>query len=141
MMMIAHRLGDYRITDNEAGELRWESYAGFGQSMGGRCFIVANVLFLEPSSELNENSYLLSEYHEFLDKLPRWKRTKYFCSRYTIQSCETGRTLGHEMTSRPSRNRKENCSLNITVGNLKPLKRLSPPHDGNTDLKGYFNCF
>ena len=274
--MIAHRLGDYRITENEAGELRWAAYAGFGQSMGGTCFIVGNILFLEPSSELNENSYLLLEYHEFLDKLPRWEKTKYFCSSYKIRSCETGatpspheirsgsceeakevwyadatevtersriqlkqsvetgavsyrlgqyevientdgellwrahsglgrlqlgrcsirdgilffeagskadpkkpgqpgflrkefvrdlsqlsrwertryycmsykirscetgRTLGHEMTSKPSRDRKKNCSPNIRGGNLNPLKHFPLPYDGDTDLKGYFNCF
>jgi hypothetical protein len=106
--MIAYRLGDHRIVDDEDGELRWESYAGFGRTMSGKCFVAGNILFLEPSREINENSYLLLEYHEFLDKLPRWEKTKYYCSSYTIRTCETGGTpSGNEISSRSQGEAKE----------------------------------
>ena len=43
------------------------------------------------ASETKEHGYLLLEFKEHLNKLPRWEKTKYYCPSYTIYSCKTGR--------------------------------------------------
>ena len=85
-----YRLGQYKIIEKHNGALWWESYGGFSSVRGGKCFIEGDILFLG-ASENKEHGYLLLEFKEHLDQLPRWERTKYYCPSHTIYSCKTGR--------------------------------------------------
>ena len=85
-----YRLGQYKIIKKPNGALFWESYGGFSSVKGGKCFIEGDILFLV-AGETKEHGYLLLEFKEHLDKLPRWEKTKYYCPSYTIYSCKTGR--------------------------------------------------
>jgi hypothetical protein len=84
-----YRLGQYKIIEKHNGVLRWESYGGFSSVRGGKCFIEGDILFLG-ASETKEHGYLLLEFKEHLDQLPRWEKTKYYCPSYTIYSSKTG---------------------------------------------------
>jgi hypothetical protein len=85
-----YRLGQYKIIEKPSGELCWESYGGFSSVKGGKCFIEGDILFLG-AGETKEHGYLLLEFKEHLNKLPRWEKTKYYSPSYTIFSCKTGR--------------------------------------------------
>ena len=85
-----YRLGQYKIIEKHNGALCWESYGGFSSVKGGKCFIEGDILFLG-AGETKEHGYLLLEFKEHLDQLPRWEKTKYYCPSYTIYSCNTGR--------------------------------------------------
>ena len=85
-----YRLGQYKIIEKHNGELYWESYGGFSSVKGGKCFIEGDILFLG-AGESKEHGYLLLEFKEYLNKLPRWEKTKYYCPSYTIYTCKTGR--------------------------------------------------
>ena len=91
--MASYRLGRYRIIEDQYGQLRWESYFGFARTKTGRCFIAGNILFLEPSTEIDEPGYLIGEYKPLVDRLPQWTRTKYYCSFCTMKACDAGTTL------------------------------------------------
>lgn len=91
--MASYRLGRYRIIEDQYGQLRWESYFGFARTKTGRCFIAGNILFLEPSTEIDEPGYLIGEYKQLVDRLPQWTKTKYYCSFYTMKACDAGTTL------------------------------------------------
>lgn len=91
--MASYRLGRYRIIEDQYGQLQWESYFGFARTRTGRCFIAGNILFLEPSTEIDEPGYLIGEYKQFVDRLPQWTKTKYYCSFYTMKACDAGTTL------------------------------------------------
>lgn len=85
-----YRLGQYKIIEKHNGALCWESYGGFSSVKGGKCFIEGDILFLG-AGETKEHGYLLLEFKEHLNKLPRWEKTKYYCPSYTIYTCKTGR--------------------------------------------------
>ena len=85
-----YTLGQYKIIEKHSGALYWESYGGFSSVKGGKCFIEGDILFLA-AGETKEHGYLLLEFKEHLNKLPRWEKTKYYSPSYTIYSCKTGR--------------------------------------------------
>ena len=67
-----YRLGQYKIIEKPSGALYWESYGGFSSVKGGKCFIEGDILFLA-AGETKEHGYLLLEFKEHLNKLPRWE--------------------------------------------------------------------
>jgi len=85
-----YRLSQYKIIERHNGALCWECYGGFSSVNGGKCFIEGDILFLG-ASENKKHGYLLLEFKEHLDQLPRWEKTKYYSPSYTIYSCKTGR--------------------------------------------------
>ena len=98
-----YRLGQYKIIEKHNGALCWESYGGFSRVKGGKCFIEGDILFLG-AGETKEHGYLLLEFKEHLDQLPRWEKTKYYSPSYTIYSCKTGRRcLREELDIEPDK--------------------------------------
>jgi hypothetical protein len=115
MKMISYRLAQYKIIENENGDLWWECYADFATTNSGKCFIAGNILFLEPYSEVSEPGYLILEYNELLNKLPRWEKTKYYCSSYTLRPSKTGRILPKKELSKRSCKRTERVKNSVTT--------------------------
>ena len=85
-----YTLGQYKIIEKPNGALCWESYGGLSSVRGGICFIEGDILFLG-KCETKEGGYLILEFKEHLNKLPRWEKTKYYCPSYTMYSCKTDR--------------------------------------------------
>jgi hypothetical protein len=85
-----YRLGQYKIIEKQSGALWWESYGGFSSVKGGKCFIEGDILFLG-AGKTKRHGYLLLEFKEHLNKLPKWEKTKYYSPSHTIYSCQTGR--------------------------------------------------
>ncbi len=85
--MNAYRLADFEITERY-GTLLWKAHSGFGSTRTGKCFIEGNILFLSPHFEINEASCLKNEFLDHLRTLPKWDRTKYYCTRFEIHECK-----------------------------------------------------
>lgn len=93
MKETSYKLAHYKITRNMTGTLWWESYAGFARTQSGRCYIESNILFLEPAIDTSEPGFLIMEYNEALDALPKWTKTPYYCTSYTLRSCHGHKIL------------------------------------------------
>jgi hypothetical protein len=107
-----YRLGQYKIIEKHNGELCWESYGGFSSVKGGKCFIEGDILFLG-AGESKEHGYLLLEFKEHLNKLPKWEKTKYYCPSYTIYTCKTGRRCPLEEREKKLDKKKPRIRTNV----------------------------
>jgi len=85
----SYRLIEYKITESFSDFLWWESHFGLGSLKRGQCFIRGNILFIE-FSDIVEDGFLKMEFGEQLDRLPKWEKTKYYCSNYSIYDCKIG---------------------------------------------------
>jgi len=88
MQKIAYRLVEYKITENEHGDLWWETHIGLGSLKSGKCFINGDILFIKPS-ESTGPGFLKGEFLDHLNKLPKWGKTKYYCASYKIFKCQS----------------------------------------------------
>ena len=91
MQHTAYRLGEYKIIENEHGDLWWETHIGLGSSKSGKCFINGDILFIKPSDSMGPG-FLKGEFLDHLNKLPKWEKTKYYCVSYKIHECKSGRS-------------------------------------------------
>jgi hypothetical protein len=121
MKMKTYRLAEYEITER-FGEIWWKTHAGFGAARAGKCFIEGNILFLAPHCEADEASFLKNEFLEYLRKLPKWDRTKFYCTRFEIHECSTAST--------PKRRRPP--GLTVPRAQAIPHADIEP---GNADVK------
>ena len=71
----SYRLDQYKITENEHGDLWWETHIGLGSLKSGKCFINGEILFIKPS-DYSEAGFLKGEFLDHLNKLSKWKKLK-----------------------------------------------------------------
>lgn len=88
MQNTAYKLADYKVIENEHGDLWWETHFGFGSLRIGKCFINGDILFMK-HSESKEPGFLRGEFLDHLNKLPKWEKTKYYCTNYKIYECKS----------------------------------------------------
>jgi hypothetical protein len=89
MRNTAYRLAEYKVIENELGDLWWESHMGLGSLKIGKCFINGDILFIKPSDSTGPG-FLKGEFLDHLNKLPKWEKTDFFCSSYTLYYTRTG---------------------------------------------------
>jgi hypothetical protein len=89
MQNTAYRLTEYKIIENEHGDLWWETHIGLGSLKSGKCFINGDILFLKSSDSIGPG-FLKGEFLDHLNKLPKWEKTKYYCASYKIYECKSG---------------------------------------------------
>jgi hypothetical protein len=85
---ITYRLAEYKVIENELGDFWWETHFGFGSLRIGKCFINGNILFIK-QSDSTEPGFLIGEFLDHLNKLPKWEKTKYYCTNYKIYECKS----------------------------------------------------
>jgi hypothetical protein len=85
----AYRLAEYKIVENEHGDLWWETHIGLGSLRIGKCFINGDILFIKPSDSTGPG-FLKGEFLDHLNRLPKWEKTTYFCASYKIYKCKSG---------------------------------------------------
>jgi hypothetical protein len=90
MQTIAYKLSEYKIIENVYGDLVWECHFGLGTLKNGKCFISGDILYLMPGVNAGPG-FLKGEFLDHLKKLPKWEKTKYYCTSYKIYECKTGR--------------------------------------------------
>lgn len=88
MQNITYRLAEYKIVENQRGDLWWETHIGLGSLKSGKCFINGDILFLKPSDSTGPG-FLKGEFLDHLNKLPKWGKTKYYCASYKINKCKS----------------------------------------------------
>jgi hypothetical protein len=86
----SYRLANYEIIEEGADIIWWKAHGGFANAKSGRCFVEGNVLFIGPS-EREEDGFLINEFLEYLDRFPRWGRTKYYCPSFVLYTCNDDR--------------------------------------------------
>ena len=91
MFKRAYRLGEYRITEYENGLLQCERLFNFGVQRSGKCLICGDVLIIGHWSH-EELGYLQLEFHEQLERLPPWNRTRYYCFAFELLSISNRQT-------------------------------------------------
>ena len=84
-----YRLAEYKIIEGEDGHIWWETHSGFCAVKKGRCFANGNVLFIGPGHTSEENGFLKGEFLDQLNRLPKWGKTKYYCTSFNIVKCKT----------------------------------------------------
>lgn len=89
MQNTAYRLAEFKIIENTHGDLWWETHIGLGSLKTGKSFINGDILFLVPS-DITGPGFLKGEFLDHLNKLPKWKKTKYYCASYKISECQSG---------------------------------------------------
>ena len=88
MQSTTYKLAEYKITENEHGDLWWETHIGLGSLRTGKCFINGDILFIKPSNSKGPG-YLKREFIDNLSKQPKWKKTKYYCASCKIYKCKS----------------------------------------------------
>ena len=83
MQSTTYKLAEYKISENEHGDLLWETHIGLGSLRIGKCFINGDILFIRPSDSKGPG-FLKGEFIDHLNKQPKWKKTKYYCASYKI---------------------------------------------------------
>jgi hypothetical protein len=90
MQNTPYSLAEYKIIENAHGDLWWETHIGLGSLKSGECFINGNILFMIPDAG-KAPGFLKGEFLDHLKKLPKWEKTKYYCTSYKIYKCKSGR--------------------------------------------------
>jgi hypothetical protein len=86
-----YRLSEFKIIKNEDGSIWWETHSGFCSVKTGRCFVSGSTLFIESAYTSEENGFLKGEYLDQLNRLPKWEKTKYYCTSFHIVKCKLDR--------------------------------------------------
>ncbi|MDA3791406.1 MAG: hypothetical protein PF503_23265 [Desulfobacula sp.] len=94
MIKKEYRLEDYIIAEYDRFVYTWEMNMALGQHRIGNCFMVGNILIMEPWSHEKEGCLKL-EYHERLRKLPIWNKSQYYCFSHSLKDVSTGRSLSN----------------------------------------------
>jgi hypothetical protein len=82
-----YRLAEYKIIEGENGHMWWETHSGFCSVKTGRCFVNGSILFIENGHTSEENGFLKGDFLDQLNRLPKWKKTIYYCTGFTINKC------------------------------------------------------
>jgi hypothetical protein len=90
MQTVAYKLAEYKIIEHVYGDLWWESHFGLGTLKNGKCIINGDILFIKPSDNKGPG-FLEGEFLDRLNKLPKWEKTKFYCTSYKIYECKSGR--------------------------------------------------
>jgi hypothetical protein len=91
MQTAAYKLAEYKIVEHVYGDLWWESHFGLGTLKNGKCFVNGDILFIKPTDNKSPG-FLKGEFLDHLNKLPKWKKTKFYCTSYKIYECKSGGT-------------------------------------------------
>ncbi len=87
-----YKLSKYKIIEAVGGGLWWESHHGMSECQTGRCFVEGSILIIGPI-ESERPGFFKREFVEHLNRLPSWRKTKYFCLSRSIYPCKTSTRL------------------------------------------------
>jgi hypothetical protein len=123
MQIIAsYRLRSYRIAEYENEQLWWETHFDFGRQRSGECFILGNILIINPWSD-EKDGLLIGEFLDQLKKLASWDKTPYYCFGSELLDVKTGRKPTSDLFKQMS------FRMNTQNAEAEGLKELHPgPH-------------
>lgn len=115
MIIKEYRLEDYIIAEYDGYMYTWEMNMVLGEHRIGNCFMVDDLLILEPWTHKKEGCLKL-EYHERLRKLPIWNKSQYYCFSHSLRNPGTAQPLSNYF------NRQQADKNEIVIESVKPLE-------------------
>lgn len=94
MIKKEYRLEDYIIAEYDRFVYTWEMNMVLGRHRIGNCFMVGNLLIMEPWSHEKEGCLKL-EFHERLRRLPVWNKSRYYCFSPSLRDTVTEQSLSN----------------------------------------------
>ncbi|OGQ94023.1 MAG: hypothetical protein A2521_06050 [Deltaproteobacteria bacterium RIFOXYD12_FULL_57_12] len=88
------RLGRYRLTVADDGEISWQSYGRSGEFITGPCFIESALLCIGRSRTVEEIQGR-QEFLASLNRFPQWERTPFWCHDSALRPCHQHHTDGN----------------------------------------------
>ncbi|SPD73564.1 hypothetical protein PITCH_A190140 [uncultured Desulfobacterium sp.] len=129
MEAATYKLGEYKLTEYDAGHLRWEAHFGLGALKEGRCFTKGEILFIGPADN-DRPGFLKAEFLDHLKKLPEWHKTKYYFAGLDVYNCMTGnRVTKEEMLFWMLKNGIDEDSRILPEKSVQRLNNLSTRRD------------
>ena len=119
---IKYRLGEFIIIEHRGVLLTWVTHIALGAQRSGRCFIIGNILVIEPWDR-EEAGYLKLEFHEHLMKLPAWNKTRYYCFASSLRKVGTEQSLKSYLIEQLSIDKIGMGAVKITVPSTFRLGR------------------
>jgi len=115
----SYRLGKYRITEYDNLLLSWERHVAVAEQRSGKCFISGDVLIIGHCIN-QETGYLIGEFHDQMQKLPVWDKTRYYCFASSLLDVATGHNLANDFLER------QLSFININNSGLKSTMAPDP---------------
>lgn len=112
----AYRLDNYRITVLENVLIKWEQHVALGMERSGKCFIFGDILIIASRSQPDEDGFLIGEFHEQLQKLPVWNKTRYYCFASELLDNVTGQSVTEEFLEQNWSKSRERYAKDISPG-------------------------
>jgi len=135
-----YRLAEYEIIESKDGSIWWETHSGFCSVRMGRCFVSGSILFVESAYTSEENGFLKGEYLDQLDRLSKWKKTKYYCTNFNIVKCKSDQKIKFPSANNklPKPTTQEDVSFRLgqfEIIEKRDCKLLWKSYSGRTDMK------
>jgi len=104
------RLGKYKITVTDNGDVSWQTYGGLDRVGGGPCVIESDVLFIG-AQEYDEGDRSKREFLNILHQLPKWDKSVAWCRGLVLRTCQHQQQKVKPATIQ-SQDARENYSCN-----------------------------
>jgi len=137
-----YQLGRYKIIEAESGNLRWNTCTHLNRLKVGRGFIKGKILFVN-GKIIEESEFSKREFFKRLNQFPKWGKTPYYCTNYTLKPCQkinpsaAGKQYGSSLKAHFRYVRKSIITARKTHSN-KVFKKIAEIIRGITSYKNRF---
>ena len=136
-----YQLGRYKIIEAESGELRWNTCTHLDRLKVGRGFIDGKILFVN-GKIIEESGFSKREFFNQLKQLPKWEKTPYYCTNYTLKPCQTTKVFTGKQYGRSFRECfkyvRDSISTDRKAQGRKTFKKIAEIKTGVTTYKNRF---
>lgn len=109
----AYRLDEFILIERSSFLLTWVLQNPMGMQRSGKCYVIGDILVLMPW-ETYSPGYLRMEFHDYLIKLPLWRKTSSFCIASGLRRVDIGMLATDDVL-------EQLATKAINVGTLKSL--------------------
>lgn len=118
-----YRLAEYKIIKREVDYISWEAHSGFCSLKAGRGFINGDILFLGCGQTSEENGFLKGEFLDQLNRLPKWEKTKYYCTSFKISKCKAGPKTKPSSANNEFSQPKDQDDVSLRLGQFEIIEK------------------
>jgi hypothetical protein len=135
-----YRLAEYKIIESKDGSIWWETHSGFCSVKMGRCFVSGSTLFIESAYTSEENGFFKGEYLDQLDRLPKWKKTNYYCTSFNIIKCKDDQNIKFQSVNNKFLKPTTQEDVSFRLGQFEIIEKrdcklLWKSYSGHADMK------
>ena len=84
---ISYQLGRYEIIEAENEGFQWNTCTHLNRLKVGRGVIEGKILFINGKT-IEESEFSKREFYNRLNRLPKWKKTPFYCTNYNLKPCQ-----------------------------------------------------